>query len=235
MWPKTTSKFNYTDSSRFILQRSRGASRKEKEFPHIACLCFYSNISVFILKLMLYSRAVFSCLQAIFPAVNTGQRWRSLLCWHSVYMVVCGLRAHNSSSWCVCVCWLYSSWAQELPAVPDRESRLMAAPARSDHVALLLGNVLHVWGGLQVSRITPDAFILYPSAIKDREGCKTKVVSRIRYDKTYILVISFPLLWKPSRNFPLICCLQYANGEEVVLPSDQIWLYDLESGLWWAE
>ncbi|KAM9462332.1 kelch domain-containing protein 1-like [Clarias gariepinus] len=49
----------------------------------------------------------------------------------------------------------------------------MAAPARSDHVALLLGNVLHVWGGLQ-----------------------------------------------------------YANGEEVVLPSDQIWLYDLESGLW---
>ncbi|MCI4384162.1 hypothetical protein PGIGA_G00035570 [Pangasianodon gigas] len=57
--------------------------------------------------------------------------------------------------------------------LPDCGSRLMAAPARSDHVALLLGNVLHVWGGLQ-----------------------------------------------------------YVDGEEVVLPSDEIWLYDLESGVW---
>ncbi|TSK14614.1 Kelch domain-containing protein 1 [Bagarius yarrelli] len=55
--------------------------------------------------------------------------------------------------------------------LPEPESRRMAAPARSDHVALLLGNVLHVWGGLQ-----------------------------------------------------------YVDGEEVLLPSDEIWLYDMESG-----
>lgn len=56
--------------------------------------------------------------------------------------------------------------------LPDSDSRLMAAPARSDHVALLLGNVLHVWGGIQVRRITPGAFNLYPSAVKVSQGCK---------------------------------------------------------------
>ncbi|XP_036428871.1 kelch domain-containing protein 1-like isoform X1 [Colossoma macropomum] len=49
----------------------------------------------------------------------------------------------------------------------------MEVPARSDHTAVLFGNVLYVWGGCQ-----------------------------------------------------------YVNGEEVVLPSDEIWLYDMESGLW---
>ncbi|XP_062859473.1 kelch domain-containing protein 1-like [Trichomycterus rosablanca] len=53
------------------------------------------------------------------------------------------------------------------------EFRLTEAPARSDHVALLLENVLYVWGGLQ-----------------------------------------------------------YVNGEEKMLPSAEIWLYDMESGIW---
>ncbi|XP_047673422.1 kelch domain-containing protein 1-like isoform X2 [Tachysurus fulvidraco] len=57
--------------------------------------------------------------------------------------------------------------------LPDSESHLMAAPGRSDHVALLLGNVMHVWGGLKC------------------EGM-----------------------------------------DEIALPTDEIWLYDLESGVW---
>lgn len=114
----------------------------------------------------------------------------------------------------------------------------MAAPARSDHVALLLGKVLHVWGGLQVRRITHADFNLYPSAVKVRPGCKIdpRAVchrsNRDCSDKSFFLTV-FGFAVKTACKFPTICCLQYVDGEEVGLPNDEIWLYDLESGVWW--